>query len=80
MGKKTLRVAPLAEKLQRALSMDNRTEDEMSALVWALETVLMDSDNYNGFQFINADGTTDLSPEIPKGIDYYRRRYYLPKD
>jgi len=77
-SKKTVNVKETAEKFQRAILMDNRTEEELSALVFCLETILFDSGNYKGFQFINADGTVDLSPEMPEGIDRYRRRYYLP--
>jgi hypothetical protein len=74
---KTIAVATLRDKINRMLAVpiSNLPTDQKQVLCSLLEEVLIETENYKGFEFINmsAERARSLDPEDP---DYYNRRYF----
>ena len=67
--RKTVEVAEMAAKLQRAIVMPELDSERRGALCWALETLLLDSGNYKGFAYVGG-----FRPGEPD-FDEYLRTY-----
>jgi hypothetical protein len=85
--RKTYEVEKLRAYVNKALANDHWTAEQKQAMAFLLESVLMDTGNYRGFNYLKwvdeggyeawlADGQPDF-PEKDKYLgDKMRRRYY----
>ena len=87
MAKKTLSVAKLVKKYNDVLLQSTCTAQERQGMIYVVESVLFETDNYKGFRYLSKD-------EVPGGCvpgihfdekgepifvdtDSTRRKYYI---
>lgn len=67
-ARKTFKVEDLRQKVNAYLALDTINEDQKNGCVAVLESILHETGNYNGFQYIHGW----------QGTETYQRYYYPP--
>lgn len=55
MSRKSIKVEHVKNKINFSLAVSVSSQDTRQGLIWALETILSDTDNYNGFRYLTQD-------------------------
>ena len=69
-ARKTIPVKQLVQLFNDKLASDNFSADEKAMICYFIETVLQESGNYNGFQFLVKDSQVG-------DLTYYDRLYNI---
>lgn len=78
MARKTVNVSDLVDMANHTLQCSATDMHELRlGVIGLLENVLHQTGNYKGFQFLDSNGTVDLSGELvsPDDPEHSRRRY-----
>ena len=81
-GRKTIEVEAVKNKLNDMLKNGTQSKDERYGLISAIQTILMDSGNYNGFKYLDeSEVPKDELPGIRPNQDFTntdetRRKYF----
>jgi hypothetical protein len=71
--RKTFEIERIKTFVNEQLANDGNTLDEKQGMICVLEHVLMRSDSYKGFMFLDAGGESIGPPGTPKHV---RRKYF----
>jgi hypothetical protein len=71
--RKTFEIERIKAFVNEQLANDGNTLDEKQGMISVLEHVLMRSDSYKGFMFLDAGGESIGPPGTPKHV---RRKYF----
>jgi hypothetical protein len=71
--RKTFEIERIKTFVNEQLANDGNTLDEKQGMISVLEHVLMRSDSYKGFMFLDAGGESIGPPGTPKHV---RRKYF----
>ena len=77
MGKKTIRIADLLERANWLLEQENVDQSRKSQMRSVIETVLMSTDNYNGFMFNDGNHGNTRPEDVTYGIKNHLVREYM---
>jgi len=83
MSRKTVSVVEMLEFANESLAQDYNSIEFKLGICSMIEKILIKSDNYNGFMFLNPDAAAiDYYPEIREykpNAAYMTRKYFSPK-
>lgn len=78
--RKTIEVRTVISRINGALAAPNLASEARAALCGVAEGILHDTDNYQGFAYVDAYGKPVSADDIAIGeYEEYRRRYFIPK-
>jgi len=84
MSRKTVSVTEMLEFANESLAQDYHSIEFKLGICSMIEKILIKSDNYNGFRFLNPDAAAiDYYPETREyqpNAAYMTRKYFSPKN
>jgi len=84
MSRKTVSVIAMIKFANESLAQDYHSLEFKQGVCAMIEKILMESDNYNGFMFLNPHTAgIDFDPETKEykpNYSYFTRSYFLPKN
>jgi len=84
MSRKTVSVTEMLEFANESLAQDYHSIEFKLGICSMIEKILIKSDNYNGFMFLNPDAAAiDYYPETREyqpNAAYMTRKYFSPKN
>jgi hypothetical protein len=82
MSRKTVPVLEMLEFANECLANKNNSLEFVQGVCVMIEKILMKSDNYNGFMFLDAEAASiDYDPETKEykpNYAYFTRKYFSP--
>lgn len=83
MSRKTVSVLEMLEFANESLAADYHTLEFKEGVCAMIEKILMKSDNYSGFMFLDsAEASINFNPETKEykpNYAYFTRKYFSPK-